>query len=244
MKNFIRKYINKSTSSNTSLSTIITNKNLIQPRSDSNKKDKINILDHLEKKDDPLRFRIKIRNYDYISEYYSNLTIIDKIKINLNNVLSCLKFNTNKFNKHFFYLEREQNLYYRNDKIAHFGDLLDSKYSVVNNFNFYLCMIFLSYAIGYIWAKLRYDVLFRRLHFTLFPLLMINFHKVDDCFVDLQEALDRYLPRDMTHNELQFILYNKYYNYKNKKKLNKNINKFSEISKNDFDIDRLLKKIN
>lgn len=220
--------------SNINLPEIIKTRNELKVR----ESDIIDPIDKILKKEDPLKLRISIEKYDYLNEYYNNLTIKDKTINSFNRFLLFIGFKSQKY--HNMNLERIKDPYFMTPA---YGQTADPSNSYLLNNYFYMITIGICSILGYCWARLRYDIYFRRMAYSHFPLLMIYFEKFDSYFKKADETLDYYFPKDMNENEFQYLLYKYIVDYKEKRKVLKRISKYDYINKDIIELDKLLNQI-
>jgi hypothetical protein len=213
---------------------------LIKPRNDIIKKTKESVdpIDKILEKEDPLKLRINIENPDYIHEYYKSLTLFEKLRNNTNKFLLFLGI----IKKKHLYINNERRISSLNMK-PQFSYIMDPKRSFLKNYQIYFISAVMFFILGYVWARLRYDVYFRRVGFTIFSSFMLKFEEFDSHIKKIEDKLEYYFPRNMTESEYEYLFYKYIQDYKEKQLLSRKIKKYAYIDEDVFDLDKVLGNI-
>ena len=187
---------------------------------------------HEKKFKDPLYMRISVEELDYPKEYYEEIPLYQKyISLPI----------TRKFSKYFINKRFEKIIYRPNVSLRKPYFAQKAKIYKMSNFSKFFWVVFLGYLIGYTWAKLKYDIMFRRYMYCYCFSSMMLFEYIDYQIGFIKDVLDKYIPLDMSGDELEYILYKKIRGYYTKRKLE---TRFEEVVKTDkeiVEVDNLIK---
>jgi hypothetical protein len=188
-----------------------------------------------EKENDPLYLRVNIEKIDYISEYNNELTFRKQIYLKYKYYLSKIS-NKHRFDKSIHRLDPEtrEPLYER----WNYEDMGFGKSSLI------ILAILLGYGVGYLYARFRYDVYYRRIMYIYYTTYMLMFEALDYHVTQFNNLLNYYFPIDMTDTEYEFIVYKKIKTYLQKRKMEKKIDLVMNTDKEIFELDKVMKKIN
>jgi len=187
----------------------------------------------IENSRDPLYMRIKIEEIEYVDQYYKTLPLYKKF------LLFPLQRIISKNSK--FRFEKE---IYRPSvdlREPHFN-VKPRKYKISFTVKI-LLIIFYFYSIGYLWAKLKYDIQMRRyMYCYLFSYMMI-FEYIDYKVGLVLDRINEYMPKEMSDKEFEFILYEKICDYFGKRRLQNKVDQIINTDEEVFELDQLMKRI-
>ena len=201
-------------------------------------KDLIDPIDKILEKEDPLKLRINLTKPDYIQEYYKSLTMYDALCNKIKRLLLFLRLK----NRREYFTSIERRIDDMNMK-PNFSYIMDPRRSYLKNYQMYFISAVIFFILGYLWARLRYDVYFRRIGYTLYPTFMIRFEQVDLNIKKVEDKIEYYFPRNMTESEYEYLFYKYIQEYKEEKKLNRKIKKYAYIDEDVFNLDKILGNI-
>ena len=107
---------------------------------------------------------------------------------------------------------------------------------------FVMCVLFF-YCIGYGWARFRYDTYWRKYMYTHFTSTIIAFEVLDNYISELLNKFDKVLPKEISDQEMSYIVHKKIYEYANKRKYSKQIDFVLKTDPDLLEIDNLIKRI-
>lgn len=187
------------------------------------------------KNEDLRKNKIKIKNYDFFYEYEKRQTF-NKTTLKVFSKLFFKIFSQrNKYST-----KRLQDKYFMN---PNFGEIENPKNSYIMNFHFYIYILIISFSIGYLWAKFRYDIYLRKLCYNQYPKVIINFEKFDSYLRYIDNILNYYYPKNFTEEEYKYLLHKYIFDFKERSKLNREIKKYEFIDDDVIKMDNILNKI-
>jgi hypothetical protein len=196
------------------------------------------VLSSEDKEKDPLYMRINVKEIDYINQFYKELPFFKKY----------LTYPLLKFLSNFPYLGnflRYKRIIYRPNvdlREPHF-DSFPKKYKMSFVIRlFYVC--FFCFLIGYMWARLKYDIFYRRYMYCYCFSWMMLFEYLDYKAGIVLDILNEYMPLELSGNEYEFLLYKKIRGYFTKRKLNNQVKRVKETDPELLEIDEILRRIN
>jgi hypothetical protein len=201
-------------------------------RTDLTKYDRLDTFEEQYK--DPLMMRINTSRLNYIQQHNEEQTILKRLKQNAKYYLA--KFNSRY---RFDYILHRPNPELRT---PHYGWYDNEKFTITN-FGLFLMIAIGAYFVGYVYARFRYDVYFRRIMYIKYTSFMLAFELLDYHVSYVLDSIEYYFPRDFSQLEYEFIVYKKIKNYLRRRKLNKDIDLIVNTDPEIIEIDNLVKKI-
>ena len=100
-----------------------------------------------------------------------------------------------------------------------------------------------AYAIGYLWAKMRYCTKLRRYGYIYFSSFMLFYELVDDVLLQLDAIVDEVVPREGKSDDVQFQLLYLINRVRDRRKLRKEIRRAAaeERMETDFNLSHIFK---
>lgn len=188
---------------------------------------------------DPLYFRIKREELDYINLYYKELPSIKKYFIIPLKKVICSKL---PFSIQILRFEKE--IYRPNSDFRemYFGTQPENHkitYSAL-----LILLLFFAYLLGYAWARLKYDIYSRRIMYCNFFSWMMLFEYFDYNASLLLDRINDIFPKEMSDKEFEFILYKKIRGYMTKKKIKGKVQEIINTDPDLIEIEEMMRRIN
>jgi hypothetical protein len=213
----------------------------------------IDPFEHLKK--DPLYMRFEKTEYDFIEEIRKEMTMKKKFYLKIKYFIG--KY-LNIKNKYFNFQNRYKKVIMRHNielRRPHFGfpnenyknsesRFANISYSFFSVFSIFLSCLYLSFILGYIYSKFKYDINTRKFMYVYYTSFILFFEWVDFNAMNFLEYMNYYFPKYISDKEAEYIAYRKMQIFFRKKKINKKVNEIMETDPDLLEIDELLKKIN